>query len=133
MFISYSITDSRVSVWYVDDINYPKQAKDLIEAFDLTYLMATGYEVASNEDIDNILHEAPYDCVNYLIDEDIDIDTWLHFDTIFADDEDDSKPILFLVCRSKLEAYIYSLYDEYKTEKNMDTSEELAHYWYNQR
>lgn len=136
MFISYSVTNSNVSVWYVDDINYPKQAHDLIKAFDLSCFMATGYEVATENDINDIMSDIPYECIDYVIHEDLDDDRWLHFHAILSDDENNPIPTIFLVYRSELEAYIYSRYDDYKASQvaqNTNISEELMHYWYNQR
>lgn len=136
MFISYSVTDSNVSIWYVDDVNYPKQAHDLIKAFDLSCFMATGYEVATENDLNDIMRNVPYECIDYVIDEDLDDDTWLHFHTILSNDENDPIPMIFLVCRSELEAYIYSRYDDYEASQvaqDTNVTEELMHYWYSQR
>lgn len=136
MFINYSITNSNISIWYVDDINHAEQAKSLLNALDLTTFIVGGYDVATAEDIENILNDNPFDSIYYTIENDFGSDRKLKFDTVLSTDDDNDKPMFYLVRRSELEEYIFGLcddYEEFKASQSTEIYDELMDYWYNQR
>ena len=136
MFINYSMTNSNISIWYVDDINHAEQAKSLLNALDSTTFIAGGYDVATAEDIENILDNNPFDSIYYTIENDFGSNRRLKFDTILSTDENNDKPMFFLVRRSELDEYIFGLcddYEEFKASQSTEIYDELMDYWYNQR
>lgn len=136
MFISYSVTNSNVSIWYIDDINHAEQAASLLNALDLTMFIADGYDVATAEDVEDILNENPFDSIYYTIENDFGSDRKLKFDTVLSTDDDNDEPIFYLVRRSELEEYIFGLCDDYeafKASQGTEVYDELMDYWYNQR
>lgn len=136
MFITYSITNSGISVWYVDDINHAEQAKSLLNALDSTTFIAGGYDAATAEDIENILDNNPFDSIYYTIENDFGSNRKLKFDTVLSTDENNDKPMFYLVCRSELEEYIFGLcedYDSFKASQSTEIYDELMDYWYSQR
>lgn len=136
MFINYSVTNSNVSIWYVDDINHAEQAASLLNALDLTTFIADGYDVATAEDIENILNDNPFDSIYYAIEDDFGSDRRLKFDAILPTDDDSDKPIFYLVYRSELDEYIFGLCDDYESFKALQSTEvydELMDYWFSQR
>lgn len=136
MFINYSMTNSNISIWYIDDINHAEQAKSLLNALDSTTFIAGGYDVATAEDIENILDNNPFDSIYYTIENDFGSNRRLKFDTILSTDENNDKPMFYLVRRSELDEYIFGLCDDYESFKASQSTEiydELMDYWYNQR
>lgn len=136
MFITYSITDSGVSIWYIDDINHAEQAKSLLKALDSTTFMVSGYDVATDEDIENIFNDNPFDSIYDAIENDFGSDRWLKFDAVLPVDENNDEPVIYLVLRSKLDAYIFGLCDDYesfKASQSTEVHDELVRYWYSQR
>lgn len=136
MFINYSITNSNISVWYIDDINHAEQAKSLLNALDLTTFTADGYDVATAEDIENILNDNPFDSIYYTIENDFGSNRKLKFDAILSTDDNNDEPMFYLVRRSELDGYIFGLcddYEEFKVSQSTEIYDELMDYWYNQR
>lgn len=136
MFITYSITDSGVSVWYIDDVNHAEQAKSLIKALDSTTFIVSGYDVATNEDIENIFNDNPFDSIYDAIENDFGSNRWLKFDAVLSTDENNDEPMFYLVLRSKLDSYIFGLcedYESFKASQSTDVHDELVRYWYSQR
>lgn len=136
MFITYSITDSGVSIWYVDDINHAEQAKSLWKALDSTTFIAGGCDVATAEDVEDILNGSPFDSIYYAIENDFGSNRRLKFDAVLPIDENNDEPVIYLVLRSKLDSYIFGLcedYESFKASRSTEVHDELVRYWYNQR
>lgn len=136
MFITYSITDSGVSVWYIDDVNHAEQAKSLIKALDSTTFIVSGYDVATDEDVENIINDNPFDSIYDIIENNFGSDRWLKFDAVLSTDENNDEPMFYLVRRSELDEYIYGLcgdYESFKASRSTEVYDELVHYWYSQR
>lgn len=136
MFITYSITDSGVSVWYIDDVNHAEQAKSLVKALDSTTFIVSGYDVATAEEVQNIIDDNPYDSIYDAIENDFGSDRRLKFDAVLPVDENNDEPVIYLVCRSELDEYIYGLcgdYESFKASQSTEVHDELVRYWYSQR
>lgn len=136
MFITHSITDTGISVWYIDDVNHAEQAKSLLKALDLTTFTVSGHDVATIEDIENILNDSPFDSIYDAIENDFGSDRWLKFDAILSTDENNDEPMFYLVLHSELDKYIYGLcddYDSFKASQSTEVYDELVRYWYSQR
>lgn len=136
MFITYSITDSRISIWYIDDINHAEQAKSLLNALDLTTFIGGGCDFATTEDIENILNDNPFDSIYYTIENDFGSNRKLKFDAILSTDDNNDEPMFYLVRRSELDGYIFGLcddYEEFKASQSTEIYDELMDYWYSQR
>ena len=136
MFINYSMTNSNISIWYIDDINHAEQAKSLLNALESTTFITGGYDVATTEDVENILDSNPFDSIYYTIENDFGSNRKLKFDTILSTDENNDKPMFYLVRRSELDEYIFGLCDDcesFKASQSTEIYDELMDYWYNQR
>lgn len=136
MFINYSVTNSNISIWYIDDINHAEQAASLLNALDLTTFIADGCDVATAEDIENILNDNPFDSIYYSIENDFGSNRKLKFDTVLPTDDNNDEPLFYLVRRSELEEYIFGLCDDhevFKASQSTEIYDELMDYWYNQR
>lgn len=136
MFINYSVTNSNISIWYIDDINHAEQAASLLNALDLTTFIADGCDVATAEDIENILNDNPFDSICYAIENDFGSNRKLKFDTVLLTDDDNDKPMFYLVLRSELDEYIFGLcddYEDFKASQGTEIYDELMDYWYSQR
>ena len=136
MFINYSMTNSNISVWYVDDINHAEQAKSLLNALSSTTFIAGGYDVATAEDIENILNDNPFDSIYYTIENDFGSNRKLKFDAILSTDENNDEPMFYLIRRSELDEYIFGLcedYEGFKASQSTEIYDELMDYWYSQR
>lgn len=132
-FIIYSLTHSDVEIWYIDDRHYLQGAQALLKSLDCSFGIFDGMEVASEEDLSDIISDIPFPFNFDLVDEDFETDASFYFDAIVSEDD---KPLVYLVYRSEVEAYEESLlddYDSYLQAQNNDDYDEMYAYWISQR
>lgn len=132
-FIIYSLTHSDVEIWYIDDRHYLQGAKALVQCLDRSFGIFDGMEVASEEDLSDIISDIPFPFNFDLVDEDFETDASFYFDAIVSEND---KPLVYLIYRSEIEAYEESLlddYDSYLQAQNNDDYDEMYAYWSSQR
>lgn len=132
-FIIYSLTHSDVEIWYIDDRHYLQGAKALVQSLDRSFGIFDGMEVASEEDLSDIISDIPFPFNFDLVEEDFETDASFYFDAIVSEND---KPLVYLVYRSEVEAYEASLlddYDSYLQAQNNDDYDEMYAYWSSQR
>lgn len=132
-FIIYSLTHSDVEIWYIDDKHYLQGTKALVQSLDRSFGIFDGMEVASEEDLSDIISDIPFPFNFDLVEEDFKTDASFYFDAIVSEND---KPLVYLIYRSEVEAYEESLlddYDSYLQAQNNNDYDEMYAYWSSQR